>query len=173
MGNRENLGNKTLYYRKRPWGIDSVPRKLLTPLSPDLWVLTKISYPCQSPDQLSLPKTLTTLLSTSGQSPTFHCPLANHCQPEIGQDHWVCLDPQTPYYTGIGTLQTVSPLTEKTHCDQGQPKVMSEDLQRAGTCLISFKTFNLSTSPYSDACYSAFWFNSSGQQQYFQTHVTT
>lgn len=117
MGNRENLGNKTLYYRKRPWGIDSVPRKLLTPLSPDLWVLTKISYPCQSPDQLSLPKTLTTLLSTSGQSPTFHCPLANHCQPEIGQDHWVCLDPQTPYYTGIGTLQTVSPLTEKTHCD--------------------------------------------------------
>jgi hypothetical protein len=50
---------------------------------------------------------------------------------------------------------------------------MSEDLQRAGTCLISFKTFNLSTSPYSDACYSAFWFNSSGQQQYFQTHVTT
>lgn len=66
-----------------------------------------------------------------------------------------------PVLHRIGTNQTVSPLTDKTLCDWGQPKSMLEDLQGAETCLIP-KTFDLRTSPYSDACCSALWINSRG-----------
>lgn len=41
----------------------------------------------------------------------------NHSQSEIGQDYWLCLDTQFPYYRGIGTNQTVSSSTDKTYCD--------------------------------------------------------
>lgn len=84
---------------------------------------------------------------------------------------WSCLDPCWPY-TGIGTNQTVSPLTDKTRCHWGQPSLMLEDLQRAGTCITS-KTFNLGMSSCSDTCCSTLWVNSSGQQQCFQSPDTT
>lgn len=48
------------------------------------------------------------------------------------------------------TNQTTSPLTDKIYCDWQQPKLMLENLQGDKICLIS-KTFNLGSSPYSDA----------------------
>lgn len=70
---------------------------------------------------------------------------------EISQDFWLCLDPQFLSYIDIGTNQTVGPAIDKTHGDWGQSKLPLEDFQGVGTWLVA-KTFNLGTSPYSEAC---------------------
>jgi hypothetical protein len=58
MENRNNLQNQILWHRKGPWGQIYYPGDpyLQASRPPDLWFLTKISYPCQGPDQLFPPK---------------------------------------------------------------------------------------------------------------------
>lgn len=84
----------------------------------------------------------------------------NNSHPEISRDCCQCLDTQPLKYTAIGTEQIVSPLTNKTHCDWEQAKLMLEVLQGAETYLLA-KTFSLDTSN-SDAGYSLLWVTSSG-----------
>lgn len=54
----------------------------------------------------------------------------NHSQPEISQDHWLCLGNRPLNYIWVGPNQPISPLNDKTHWEWGQSKATLEDYKR-------------------------------------------
>lgn len=87
----------------------------------------------------------------------------NKSSPEMTKDCWLCLNPEPPYYTGIGANRSLGgestdirnysvDSTPPGLCQWGQhPKLSLEDLQGEGTCLFP-ANYHLQSSPYSSSC---------------------
>lgn len=120
MGKRENLGNPGDRFTIQKNFSSFVPYQDLLPMPrprpsfpsktfniPGARVLLPVSR------KLKDPRTYFSLLTMS----TAYLIISR-------QDCWLCLDLQPPHCIGIGTNQTISPLTDKIHCDWKQFKLV-------------------------------------------------
>lgn len=122
------------------------------PVNPD-----SESSPCEVPD----PIPRTGILSTLDAMFRF----LNKTSLNMTQDCWLCLNPEPPYYTGIGANASVGDSDgqiknlslNETHgpiCKWGHnPKLTLDNLQGQGTCIYP-NDYSLSSSPYKGSCTS-------------------
>jgi hypothetical protein len=130
-----------------------------SPLAPGGPKIRDHNSPCQTPPTLR--PTWRGLFRTIDA--VFRALNATH--PNLTQDCWICLNPEPPYYIGLGvdtTLgfrkqdvqnRTQTEITEnKSVCLWGfNPKLTLGDLQGQGLC-IRIWGYNIKLSPYQNSC---------------------
>ncbi|XP_054575286.1 endogenous retrovirus group S71 member 1 Env polyprotein-like [Eptesicus fuscus] len=100
----------------------------------------------------------------------------NQTSPNATRDCWLCLNPEPPYYVGIGANATVGSNSSDIRnvsitnppqgvCRWGQtPKLTLGDFQGQGTCVMSSE-FDLSKSPYGESCSSVLRFGQDSEEE--------